>query len=84
MFQHSLNVVSTLNGREVSGCWLLSRHSRHYSTTQFERDLTEGTAGETAGRSRVQQDVRGLSGRNVFSSAMLGKFETFDRNLLQL
>jgi len=58
MFQYFLKVVSTqfrtLDGRKVN--------THQYSTTQFERDLTEGAAGETAGGIHVQHGVSGLPG----------------------
>lgn len=58
MFQYFLKVVSTqfrtLDGKKVN--------THQYSTTQFERDLSEGAAGETAGGIHVQHGVSGLPG----------------------
>jgi len=58
MFQYFLKVVSTqfrtLNAQKIT--------THQYSMTHFERDLTEGVNGNTAGGIHVQHGVSGLPG----------------------
>ncbi|TFK40537.1 Sec1-like protein [Crucibulum laeve] len=58
MFQYFLKVVSTqfrtLDGKVVN--------THQYSTTHFERDLTEGNQGDTPGGIHVQHGVTGVPG----------------------
>jgi len=58
MFQYFIKVVSTqfrtLDGKIVN--------THQYSTTHFERDLTEGQSGEAAGGTHVLHGVAGLPG----------------------
>ncbi|KAK2465257.1 hypothetical protein APHAL10511_002611 [Amanita phalloides] len=58
MFQYFLKVVSTqfrtLDGKEIK--------THQYSTTHFERDLTEGQTGESPGGTQVQHGIAGLPG----------------------
>jgi hypothetical protein len=58
MFQYFLKVVSTqfhtLNGEKIT--------TNQYSMTHFERDLSEGANGNTAGGIHVQHGVSGLPG----------------------
>jgi len=57
MFQYFLKVVST-QFRSLDGNVM---NTNQYSTTQFERDLTEGNQGDTAGI-HVQHGVNGVPG----------------------
>ncbi|KAF8627493.1 hypothetical protein AX17_006304 [Amanita inopinata Kibby_2008] len=58
MFQYFLKVVSTqfrtLDGKIIN--------THQYSTTHFERDLTEGSQGDSPGGIHVQHGVTGLPG----------------------
>ncbi|KAF9483372.1 Sec1-like protein [Pholiota conissans] len=59
MFQYFLKVVSTqfrtLNDRQII-------NTHQYSTTHFERDLSEGISGDSPGGIQVQHGVTGLPG----------------------
>ncbi|KAF8807133.1 Sec1-like protein [Phlegmacium glaucopus] len=58
MFQYFLKVVSTqfrtLDGQKIN--------AHQYSTTQFERDLSEGVNGDTPGGIHLQHGITGLPG----------------------
>ncbi|KAF8160191.1 Sec1-like protein [Pholiota molesta] len=59
MFQYFLKVVST-QFRTLSDKQIINTHQ--YSTTQFERDLSEGINGDSPGGIHVQHGVSGLPG----------------------
>ncbi|KJA16499.1 hypothetical protein HYPSUDRAFT_147686 [Hypholoma sublateritium FD-334 SS-4] len=59
MFQYFLKVVST-QFRTLNNAQTVNTHQ--YSTTQFERDLTEGVNGDSPGGIHVQHGVSGLPG----------------------
>ncbi|KDQ62502.1 hypothetical protein JAAARDRAFT_121394 [Jaapia argillacea MUCL 33604] len=58
MFQYFLKVVST-QFRTLDGKLI---HTNQYSATQFERDLTEGSSGNTAEGIHIQHGVSGTPG----------------------